>query len=566
MYSLAGNRTSSGLKKKLDQADRSRKDYNLFPIIAYPPPVTIMTPNSSPNTPILLYGPSGTGKTTIGKLLAAALEMPFSDLDMEIETRSGRKIPEIFAHDGEDAFRELELLELARLLPMGGIIALGGGALTHTPTRALAEEYKCRVLLLKADPDVIVTRLQTDTANPRPLLEGDAKQKLVAMLANRNPHYAEFTTQLDTTHLTSTEATWQAQIALGCFRVSGMGKPYDVRVIPGILDQIGSEMAARGLHGPVALVSDANAGALYAERAAASITNAGFTVRTIIVPAGEQHKTLHTVEQMWAGFLEAGVERRSTVVALGGGVLGDLTGFASAMWLRGVTWINVPTTLLAMSDSSLGGKTGADLLEGKNLVGAFHPPALVLADSNVLATLPEAEMRNGLAEVIKHGVIEDQRLIDLTANGISENTPIDEIVRRSMAVKIKVIQDDPYEQGLRQALNLGHTIGHAVELVSGFRLRHGEAVAIGMVAEAQLAERMKLSAPNANLSKRIAEICQANGLPTEIPPDLDRQAILPVLMRDKKKAGGVVKFALPVEMGKVITGVEVDPALLGEIV
>jgi shikimate kinase len=181
---------------------------------------------------ILLYGPSGTGKTSTGKLLAEALAMPFSDLDVEIEASTGRKIPEIFANDGEPAFREMERAGLERLLTFGGVISLGGGALTHAPTRTLAETHGGRVLLLKADPNTIITRLQADTANPRPLLQGDPHQKLQEMLERRGPHYAEFPLQLDTTHLSPAEAAWQAQVLLGMFRVTGMGKDYDVRVAP----------------------------------------------------------------------------------------------------------------------------------------------------------------------------------------------------------------------------------------------------------------------------------------------------------------------------------------------
>lgn len=510
----------------------------------------------SSNSPILIYGPSGTGKTTIGQLIAESLNLPFSDLDIEIETHSGQKIPDIFARDGEAAFREMERTELEQQLKQGGVISLGGGALTHAPTRALAEAQNSHILLLKADPDIMLARLQTDTSNPRPLLQGDPYKKLKAMLERRGAHYAEFPLQLDTSHLTPVEAAWQAQILLGMFCVKGMGKEYDVRVTPGLLDSIGAEMAARGLKGPIALVCDENVGKLYAKRAEEAISTAGYTVKTITVPAGEEHKTLRTVEKMWAGFLAAGIERGSTIVALGGGVLGDLTGFAAAMWLRGAAWVNVPTSLLAMCDSSLGGKTGADLPEGKNLVGAFHPPTLVLADPEVLATLPEEELRNGMAEVLKHGIISDPILLEL--KGFEDKSGFTEIVRRSMAVKIQVIQEDPYEKGLRQALNLGHTVGHAVELVSGFKLKHGEAVAIGMVAEARLAEKVGLTKSTSSPAMYIKKICQAAGLPTEIPSNLDRRAIRQAMYYDKKRAGGKVKFALPVEIGNVRVGIEID--------
>ncbi|OQY30916.1 MAG: 3-dehydroquinate synthase [Anaerolineaceae bacterium 4572_5.2] len=271
---------------------------------------------------------------------------------------------------------------------------------------------------------------------------------------------------------------------------------------------------------------------------------------------------MDSVQELWNAFLEAKIERGSTVVALGGGVVGDLAGFAAATFLRGVNWVNVPTSLLAMVDSSLGGKTGADLPQGKNLVGAFHAPRLVLVDPETLSTLPEVELRNGLAEVIKHGVIGAPELFrdltDLTGfQNLSGLSGLDwtEIVRRAMAVKIKIIEEDPYEQGLRQSLNFGHTIGHAVELASDFTLRHGEAVAIGMVAEARLAEEMGVA--KSGLEKKITSTLRGLGLPTEIPPGLDEKRIQHALQRDKKKSGGVVRFALPVRVGEVRVGVEV---------
>jgi 3-dehydroquinate synthetase len=209
-----------------------------------------------------------------------------------------------------------------------------------------------------------------------------------------------------------------------------------------------------------------------------------------------------------------------------------------------------------MVDASMGGKTGFDLPEGKNLVGAFYPPRLVLADPDVLSTLPERELRAGLAEVVKHGVIADPELFELCAQGWKTvTTRLPEVVRRGMAVKVKVIEEDPYERGIRAGLNLGHTIGHAVELVSGFSLLHGEAVGIGMVAEARLAERLTITSQG--LSDAIAESLIGLDLPVEIPEELDRAELIRAMRVDKKKAQGVVRFALPVSIGEVKVGVEI---------
>jgi 3-dehydroquinate synthase len=288
-----------------------------------------------------------------------------------------------------------------------------------------------------------------------------------------------------------------------------------------------------------------------------SLRRSSYNPGLLTVPAGESYKTLDTVNHLWQGFLEAGLDRRSTVIALGGGVIGDLAGFAASTFMRGINWVGVPTTLLSMVDASLGGKTGFDLPEGKNLIGSFHPPRLVLADTQTLSTLPDVELRAGLAEVVKHGVISDPALFALCACGIEAiKANLDEIVRRAMAVKIKVIEEDPYERGFRAALNLGHTVGHAVELVSGFRLRHGEAVAIGMVAEAKLAERLTVA--GRGLSGTIAGSLSELGLPVHIPKDLVLEEIIRAMRVDKKKAAGIVRFTLPVEIGKVQVGVEVN--------
>jgi 3-dehydroquinate synthase len=253
---------------------------------------------------------------------------------------------------------------------------------------------------------------------------------------------------------------------------------------------------------------------------------------------------------LWGSFLENGLDRKSTVIALGGGVISDLAGFAASSYMRGIDWVAVPTTLLAMVDASMGGKTGFDLPEGKNLIGSFHPPKLVLADPSLLLTLNDRDLRSGMAEVVKHGVIADPELFALCANGLEWiKNNLEEIVKRAMAVKIKIIEADPYEKGIRATLNLGHTVGHAVELVSGFKLSHGESVAIGMAAEARYAVRV--GAASRSVLEAIESTLSKLGLPVEIPKELSREEIVRVMKVDKKKNAKFVHFALPVEIGKV---------------
>jgi 3-dehydroquinate synthetase len=218
--------------------------------------------------------------------------------------------------------------------------------------------------------------------------------------------------------------------------------------------------------------------------------------------------------------------------------------------MRGINWIGVPTTLLSMVDASLGGKTGFDLPQGKNLIGSFHPPKLVLADSTLLLTLPERELRSGMAEVVKHGIISDPELFELCLRGLDwVKANLEEVVKRAMAVKIKVIEEDPYENGFRAALNLGHTVGHAVELVSRFELRHGEAIAIGMAVEAAYSARVGL-APQ-GLVEVVQDSLKALNLPIAIPQEMPREEIIRAMRVDKKKNAKMIRFALPVEIGRV---------------
>lgn len=505
---------------------------------------------------IYIYGPPGSGKSSLGKMLADELEMPFVDLDKTIVEVNGKSIPEIFQQEGEAGFRTKELaaiVEASKTQP--SIISLGGGALL-SPAACDVVSQTGQVICLDAGLDTILQRLNHESSG-RPLLAGDTADRLRRLLEDRWEHYRSFPIRLVNEAIELPELVWKAQVLLGAFRVKAMGPAYDVRVKPDGLAGIGEELRQRGLRGPVAVITDQRVGPLYGAVAQKSLQDAGYAVSVYALPPGEEHKNINSVISIWEHLIQEKIERASTILALGGGVVGDMTGFAAATYVRGVAWVNVPTTLLAMVDSSLGGKTGIDLPKAKNMVGAFYPPRFVLIDPQVLQTLPERELRNGLAEVVKHGIIDDPELFERCSTSLEQAAgQLDWIVRRAAAVKVKVIEQDPYEKDLRQALNLGHTIGHGVEMVSGFQLSHGESVAIGMVAESRLAESTGLGSDD--LTHRIEKTLAGIGLPTEIPGNMAIQDIIEVMQHDKKRLGGKVRFALPEKIGKVATGVVVE--------
>lgn len=506
---------------------------------------------------IFLYGPPGSGKSSVGRVLAANLDMEFIDLDAEIVAFTGQSIPQIMAEWGESGFRDIEAAALRRVTKAPPrVIALGGGALLRPQNRSHAEA-KGVVIALSAEVETLQQRIAQDAVNERPLLADDIPGKLARLLERRSDHYRSYDLRVATDGLPPEEIAWHIQVMVGRFRVRGMGQPYDVIVQPGGFDGLGELLRQRGLTGSAVIVSDENVAPLYAERISKLLRRAGIQSALVTIPAGEGYKNVDTVMKLWRNFLELGLDRKSTVLALGGGVVGDLAGFAASTFMRGMNWVALPSTLLAMVDAAIGGKTGFDLPEGKNLVGAFYPPRLVLANPYLLSTLEEAELRSGLAEVVKHGVIADPALFTLCSGGLEAvKDDVTQIVQRAMAVKVQIIEADPYEKGIRAALNFGHTVGHAIEKVSGYSIRHGEAVAMGMVAEAKLAERLWICSKG--LANRIAATLASLGLPTEIPAELPREALIAAMRHDKKRAGGVVRFALPEEIGQTQVGVELE--------
>lgn len=485
-------------------------------------------------THIFLYGPSGAGKSTIGQMLARTLKLPFIDSDQVLEQSAGRTIPQVAEEQGMPVVRDLETAVLKQIVSdKDSVVALGGGALLRDENRMLVEQNG-RVILLTAGLSTLIERLRNDP-NERPLLAGDLTSKLTAYLDGRAEHYDSFPVKVSVDDQTPEQIAHQIQMMSGRHHLSAMGE-YDV-----VVGQI-----ANLSYGDF-IVTDENVAKHHLEKVKQVI---GRDLPSLSIPPGEEHKNLETVSLLWKSFLENGLDRKSTVIALGGGVVSDMAGFAASTYMRGIDWIVIPTTLLAMVDASLGGKTGIDLPQGKNLVGSFHPPKLVLADPDLLLTLPERELIAGMAEVVKHGILSDPELFELCSRGMDwVKEHLEEIVKRAMAVKIQVIEADPYEKGFRAALNLGHTVGHAVELVSKFQLRHGEAISIGMVMEAKYAERIGVA--RKGLADKIMETLSSLGLPTQIPDNLSHAEILRAMRVDKKKNAGSIRFALPAEIGKV---------------
>jgi 3-dehydroquinate synthase len=326
---------------------------------------------------------------------------------------------------------------------------------------------------------------------------------------------------------------------------------YRVVVAPGSLDRAGELAREAAPAYRYVIITDSEVGPIYAERVAASFVDARADVLTI--PAGEHYKTRQSWGELTDELLALGCGRDTAILALGGGVVGDLAGFVAATFMRGVPVVQLPTSLLAMIDASVGGKTGVDTPAGKNLVGAFHPPALVLEDTAALTTLPAVQLRAGLAEAIKHGVIADDQYFDRIVEAIPSllanpsGPEMLELIVRSVEIKADVVARDEREGGVRKTLNFGHTLGHAIESESGYELLHGEAVAIGMVLESTLAEHLGVA--EAGTTRRIREAVERAGLPTSRPPRLDAERLLSATRSDKKARRGVAEFALPARVG-----------------
>lgn len=495
--------------------------------------------------PLLLNGFMATGKSTLGRRLAELAGRDFIDLDQRIEAAAGCTIAELFSRSGEGAFRELErrtLLEVLERAEAAPVVALGGGALAQRDTRLSALD-RAIVVTLEAEPDEILRRAAGET---RPLLSGpDRAQRVRELLATRALGYAEAHARLKTD---ARDIDGLAKDALAVWSndplvVAAGEQSYVVEVGSGLLAQ----RLAPAIEQPSKLivVSDRNVWRLHGARMRQALGDTPFTL--VELEPGEEHKHIGSVEQIWRAALTAGADRKSRILGFGGGVVTDIAGFAAATYMRGITWVGAPTTLLAMVDASVGGKTGVDLLAAKNAVGAFWQPKRVICDVDVLATESDRGLRSALAEVVKTAIIGDAALLDLLEAApdralARDAAHLSEIVRRSIRVKARVVSQDEREAGLRALLNLGHTVGHALEAVAGYaRLAHGEAVSLGLVAALRIGTALGVTP--AAFAQRIEALLAQLGLPHDIANEPLEDA-LALIGHDKKRAGQKVRFII----------------------
>lgn len=512
---------------------------------------------------LVITGFMGSGKSSVGREVARRLGRPFVDMDQVIEEREGATIAEIFARRGETYFREMEKGLCHELAASRGlVIATGGGTLVAVENRNVMEE-KDWVICLQADLEELLERVPDDGS--RPLLEGDRRREIGTLLAERRQAYAPIAIHIDTTGLAVAEIA-DLIVALvedkldptdtprfDQLLVRTPTGPYQVLLGHRLLPHVGSLLAQRGVAGSVALVTSETVGPLYGPVVMAGLEQAGFRTCLFTVPDGERHKNPETALSLYRRFLDVGIDRSSTVLALGGGVITDLVGFVAATYMRGLALVMLPTTLLAVVDASIGGKVGVDLPQGKNLVGVFKQPTCVVADLDTLNTLPPEELRNGYVEMIKAAIIGSPGLFERLEGGVEP--AISRCVKEAMEVKIALVQEDPCEGGARAKLNLGHTFGHALEKVSGFSLPHGRAVSIGLAMAGRLANNLDLC--SAELERRIVACLERFDLPTGYrtyePLDIWR-----AMGDDKKRRSHKLRFVLPRQLGQVSVTDEVS--------
>jgi shikimate kinase/3-dehydroquinate synthase len=535
---------------------------------------TIALPDMLSGRSIVLVGLMGAGKTSIGRRLAARLGLPFRDADAEIELAAGCSIPELFERYGERAFRDGERRVIRRLLsgdPL--VLAFGGGAFMDPETRAIARTEAVSIWL-RCPLATLVRRVAG--REHRPLLaDGDHSEILQRLIDQRYPVYAEADVIVDCGDESPDTTTTQVMNALLAWKsprrltVALPSTTYDVVIGEHLLDRAGALLAPRLPQKRAVVVSDETVAALHLPTLMEGLAKTGVVTSQIIVPPGEASKSLESYLGVLDQLLDARVERRTTVIALGGGVVGDLAGFAAATALRGVPFVQIPTTLLSQVDSSVGGKTAVNTKRGKNLVGAFYQPRMVLADTSTLDTLPPRELRAGYAEVAKAGLIGDAAFFSWCERhgpGVvgGDRDAQAEAIKRACAFKAAVVGDDEREEKPndgRALLNLGHTFGHALEAEYGYDggLLHGEGVAVGLGLAFKLSAQLgHCSAADAD---RVVSHVAAIGLPAELSMlnrRISASTLIGHMRRDKKVRDGALNFVLVRGIGKAFTSSDVS--------
>lgn len=520
---------------------------------------------------VFLIGMMGSGKTQAGRALAERLGWAFLDTDAEIISREGRPILEIFRDRGEAQFRDVErtvIREAARR--RATVISTGGGAVLSSMTRRLMRRAG-PVIYLRAPLKILLERLGDDPG--RPLLGDDPVAALTRLYAQRGPLYEEGSIPVDASRSVN-EVVERIVGALAAairqtIRVHLGARSYDVQVGAGILPLVGHDLRALGAGQRVIVVTHRALARRFGEVAAQSMEGWGFTVQVVTVPIGERVKSVRQAATLFDACAAAGVDRTDTIVALGGGVIGDLVGFVAGTYMRGIRLVHIPTTLLAQVDSSIGGKAAVNHPRAKNLIGIVHQPALVVADMDTLRSLPPRERRAGLAEAVKYGMVLDAGLLALLEAGRSAEAkawPIEdlaEIVARCAALKARIVEEDELERGPRQVLNYGHTVGHAIEAAQPGQVVHGEAIAIGMRVEAQIAVRLGLLADGE--ARRQDTLLRRVGLPVDVPPG-PIGALLEAMRLDKKRRDGRIRCSLPEGIGHARLGVDVPESLMREVI
>jgi len=504
----------------------------------------------------------GAGKSTVARVVAAQLGTRALDLDACVEQRTGRSIPEIFAERGEAAFRALERQALKALPSDVGVVSLGGGTVVDDETRqGLLREG----ILITLTADAAVLAGCVGRGEGRPLLGANAQEDLERILRARAPAYAEAHAVIDSGALDVDEIAAEVVAIRNILPiVVPLGsRTYRVEVGRGVRHRVGIR-ANQYAAGDAVLVFDGAEGRPWPADAIRDLTLASKPPIEVKLPGDEAHKNIGSVECIWDAALDAEIDRRAIVIGVGGGVVGDLTGFAASTLLRGVALGQIPTTLLAMVDSSVGGKTGFNRPRGKNLVGTFYQPKFVLCDVETLSTLPDEERVAGLAEAVKSAWLDSEASVamlerDAEALVAGEADATIRAVRMSVLLKSRIVHEDERESGRRMLLNLGHTVGHGLEAASEYRgVRHGEGVALGMIAAMRVANRLGRGRPAE--TERLTRLLAALGLPTDLDRRLNSR-VLGFLGSDKKRRGDRIHFVIPRLPGQT----EVDLLGLDEV-